>query len=75
MPYARSAMAKVGSRIEENGSLAREGGQLFFRRAVGGRWRIEVLSPSGPATGCPGRLIGTVISEGTVTIERFTPDD
>ena len=66
-------MAKVGTRIDESGTLVREGDRLLFRRELGGRWHLDDDAPERILIlGRPGRLIGTVISEGTVALERFT---
>lgn len=65
-------MAKVGTRIEELGTLVRDGDQLLFRRELGGRWSIYDVTEANHSLGRPGRLVGTVISEGIVAIERFT---
>ena len=70
----RLGMAKVGTRIDERGTLAREGGQLLFRRELGGRWHIEGLAKDRLSLGHPGRLVGTVIDASTVAIEHFTPE-
>lgn len=67
-------MERVGSRIDEDGMLVRQRGQLLFRRTRGGRFTIEGVATSGLSIGQSGRLVGTLVAEQTVTIERFTPE-
>lgn len=67
-------MERVGTRIDEDGMLVRQQGQLLFRRARGGRFTVEGVSTSGLSIGQSGRLVGTLVAEQTVTIERFTPE-
>lgn len=67
-------MERVGSRIDEDGMLVRQRGQLLFRRARGGRFNIEDGSKLGLSIEQPGRLVGTLVAEQTVTIERFTAE-
>ena len=67
-------MAKVGTRIDERGSLAREGGRLLFRRELGGRWQIDGSPKDRLSLGISGRLVGTVIGDTIVSIEHFTPE-
>ena len=69
----RLGMAKVGTRIGERGTFAREGGRLLFRRELGRRWHIDGLAKDRLSLGHPGRSVGTVIDASTVAIERFTP--
>ena len=70
----RSAMTKVGSRIDERGSHAREGGRLLFRRELGGRWHIDGSPKDRLSLGISGRLVGTVIGDSLVAMEQFTPE-
>ena len=70
----RSAMTKVGSRIDERGSLAREGRRLLFRRELGGRLHIDGSQKDRLSLGISGRLVGTVIGDSMVAIEQFTPE-
>lgn len=65
-------MARVGARIDERGTFAREGGRLLFRRELGGRWHIDRLPQDTLSHGRPGRLVGSEISDGTLAFERFT---
>ena len=67
-------MAKVGTRIEENGILVREGGQLLVRRELGGRWAIDFDPAVDLEIGMPGRIVGTIVAKGVLALERFTPD-
>ena len=64
-------MERIGTRIDESGTLVHEGDRLLFRREVGGRWTIEGWPKDELSFGQPGRLIGTLVDEGTVAIERF----
>ena len=73
--YARRPMARIGTRIEESGTLVHAGNGLLFRRELGGRWNIEGWPKAELELGKPGRLVGTVIDDETVAIERFTTDD
>lgn len=67
-------MAKIGTRIDERGTLASESGRLLFRRELGGRWHIDGLPADRLSLGSSGRLIGTVIDASTVAIEHFIPE-
>ena len=69
-----AAMARIGTRIDEGGILVRAGDRLLFRREAGGRWNIEGWPKAEIRLGRPGRLIGTVIDDDTVAIERFTAE-
>lgn len=67
-------MTRIGTRIDESGTLAHAGDRLLFRRELGGRWNIEGWPKAEKQLGQPGRLVGTVIDNETVAIERFTAD-
>ena len=60
--YVRPAMAKVGTRIDESGTLLGEGGLLLFRRELGGRWHIDGFPRGRLSRVHPGRLIVTVVA-------------
>ena len=70
----RLGMAKVGTRIDERGTLARKGGRLLFRRELGGRWHVDGPAKDSLTLGRPGRLVGILIDASTVAIEHFTPE-
>ncbi|MDJ0278218.1 DUF5818 domain-containing protein [Sphingomonas sp. 2R-10] len=36
-------MAEIGSRIDETGTLVRDGGAFYLRRDAGGRYQLELL--------------------------------
>jgi hypothetical protein len=65
-------MAKIGSCIDEFGTLTHVGDRLTFRRDTGGRWNIEGWPKAELELGKLGRPVGTVVDEDTVAIERFT---
>ena len=60
--YVCPAKAKVGTRIDESGTLVREGGPLLFRRELGGRWHIDGFPRGRLSLVHPGRLIVTVVA-------------
>lgn len=63
-----------GTRIDETGTLVRNADKWFFRRDVGGRYRLDIARVTLPQDGARGRLIGVVIGDALVDMLAFDAD-
>ncbi len=67
-------MVAIGSRIDELGTLIRDGGGFALRRDVGGRWKLDMHRVSVDHVGKRVRIIGTSVSDDLVDVDAITPD-
>lgn len=61
----------LGTRIEETGTVARDGEGWFFRRDAGGRYRLETARVASPGDGARVLLTGVTIGEDLVDVLAF----
>lgn len=67
-------MTRIGSRINERGTIVREGERFVFRRESGGRWQLE---PDRVGEAHVGHLVamrGVIVGEGLVAVDVIVAD-
>jgi hypothetical protein len=62
-------MARIGNRIDETGTLIRDGGGFALRRDVGGRYRLDLHRVPIDEIEKRVRIVGTLVAEGLVDVE------
>ena len=63
----------IGTRIEEEGTLIREGGSFFLRRDLGGRYELELHRTPVDLVEKRVRLVGTLVSRDLVNADGVAP--
>lgn len=63
------SMIQVGTRIEETGTLLREGGGFALRRDLGGRWMLDLHRVPVDHVEKRVRISGVVVAEGLVDVD------
>lgn len=63
----------VGTRIDEVGTLIRDGGGFFLRRDLGGRFELELQRTPVDLVEKRVRLIGTLVGPGLVNADGVAP--
>ena len=66
-------MIAIGTRIDEVGTLIREGGEFYLRRDVGGRYQLELHRTPVDLVEKRVRLIGTLVGPDLVNAEGVAP--
>ena len=66
-------MTPIGSRIDETGTLIRDGDAFYLRRDLGGRYRLELRRAPDDLVGQRVRLIGTLVGADLVSAEDVMP--
>jgi hypothetical protein len=59
----------IGSRVEETGTLVREGGAFALKRDVGGRYMLELQRVPVDHVEKRVRVIGTLIGDDLVSVD------
>lgn len=54
-------MTVIGTRVDEEGMLLREGESFYFRRDLGGRYELELQRPPTDLIEKRVRLVGTLV--------------
>ena len=67
-------MAVIGSRIEERGTLIREGAGFALRRDIGGRWKLDLHRVPVDHVEKRVRISGVVVAEGLIDVDALGPD-
>lgn len=62
-------MTRIGSRIDETGTLIRDGGGFFLRRDAGGRFELELDRVPVDHVEKRVRVIGTLVADGVVSAD------
>ena len=62
-------MAAIGSRVDEEGTLVRDGGAFVFRRDLGGRYELELHRTPVDLVEKRVRLTGTLVGPGLVSAD------
>lgn len=68
-------MTTIGSRIEETGTLIRDGGGFALRRDIGGRWKLDLHRVPVDYVEKRVRISGIVVAEGLVDVVALAPDN
>lgn len=66
-------MTTIGSRIEEMGTLIRDGGVFFLRRDHGGRYMLELRRTPVDLVEKRVRLVGTLVGANLVNADGVAP--
>lgn len=66
-------MTLIGSRIDETGTLIRDGSAFLFRRDMGGRYALELQRLPVDLVEKRVHLIGTLVAEGLVSADGVGP--
>lgn len=67
-------MTAIGSRIDETGTLVRDGASFALRRDVGGRYRLELHRVPVDHVEKRVRVIGMLIGDDLVDVDGVQPD-
>lgn len=66
-------MTTVGTRIDETGTLIRDGDVFYLRRDAGGRYRLELQPKPADLVQRRVRLSGTLVAPGLVSADGIAP--
>ncbi|MEG8058604.1 hypothetical protein C8J42_1149 [Sphingomonas sp. PP-CE-1A-559] len=66
-------MVAIGTRVDETGTLIRDGGAFYLRRDVGGRYELELNRTPVDLVEKRVRLIGTLVGPGLVNANGVAP--
>jgi hypothetical protein len=66
-------MIAIGTRIDEIGTLVRDGGTFYLRRDVGGRYELELHRTPVDLVEKRVRLIGTLVGPDLVNANGVAP--
>lgn len=64
---------KIGTRIDETGTLFRDGGAFYLRRDAGGRYELELQRTPVDLVEKRVRLVGTLVGTELVTADGVAP--
>ena len=63
----------VGARINEVGTLVRDGGAFYLRRDLGGRFQLELHRTPVDLVEKRVRVVGTIVGENLVNADGVAP--
>lgn len=63
----------IGTRIDETGTLIRDGGAFYLRRDLGGRYQLELHRTPVDLVEKRVRLVGTLIGRDLVSADGVAP--
>ena len=66
-------MTAVGTRIDELGTLIRDGGAFYLRRDMGGRYQLELHRTPVDLVEKRVRLVGTLVGPDLVNADGVAP--
>ncbi|MGW8281443.1 DUF5818 domain-containing protein (plasmid) [Sphingomonas aurantiaca] len=66
-------MPVIGTRIDETGTLIRDGGAFYLRRDIGGRYELELHRTPVDLLEKRVRLVGTLVGTALVNAEGVAP--
>ena len=66
-------MIEIGARIDETGTLSRDGGAFYLRRDAGGRYQLELQRTPVDLVEKRVRLIGTLVGAELVNADGVAP--
>ncbi|HXH15621.1 MAG TPA: DUF5818 domain-containing protein [Sphingomonas sp.] len=66
-------MPIVGTRVDETGTLLRDGGAFYLRRDLGGRYELELHRTPVDLVEKRVRLIGTIVGPDLVNADGVAP--
>ena len=63
----------IGTRIDETGTLIRDGGAFYLRRDLGGRYELELQRTPVNLVEKRVRLVGTLVGPSLVSADGVAP--
>lgn len=66
-------MTAIGTRIDETGTLIRDGGAFYLRRDLGGRYQLELQRTPVDLVEKRVRLVGTLVDRDLVSADGVSP--
>ncbi|WP_380778765.1 DUF5818 domain-containing protein [Sphingomonas sp. R86520] len=66
-------MTAIGKRVDETGTLIRDGGAFYLRRDMGGRYELELPRTPVDLVEKRVRLIGTLVGSDLVNADGVAP--
>ncbi len=66
-------MTVIGTRIDETGTLIRDGGAFYLRRDLGGRYQLELQRTPVDLVEKRVRLVGTLVDRDLVSADGVSP--
>ena len=66
-------MTIIGTRIDETGTLIRDGGAFYLRRDLGGRYELELQRTPVNLVEKRVRLVGTLVGPSLVSADGVAP--
>lgn len=63
----------IGTRIDETGTLLRDGGAFYLRRDAGGRYQLELQRTPVDLVEKRVRLVGTIVGDDLVSADGVAP--
>jgi hypothetical protein len=63
----------IGTRVDETGTLIRDGGAFYLRRDLGGRYELELQRTPVDLVEKRVRLVGTLVGPALVNAEGVAP--
>lgn len=66
-------MVAIGTRINELGTLIRDGGAIYLRRDVGGRYQLELQRTPVDLVEKRVRVVGTMVGPDLVNADGVAP--
>ena len=66
-------MTVIGTKIDEAGTLIREGGAFYLRRDLGGRYELELQRTPVDLFEKRVRLVGTLLGKDLVSADGMAP--
>lgn len=66
-------MTTIGTRIDETGTLIRDGGTFYLRRDLGGRYQLELQRTPVDLVEKRVRLVGTLVAPAIVAADGVAP--
>lgn len=66
-------MTSIGTRVDETGTLIRDGGAFYLRRDLGGRYQLELQRTPVDLVEKRVRLVGTLVGPLLVSADGVAP--
>jgi hypothetical protein len=67
-------MTGIGTRIDETGTLLREGSAFVLRRDLGGRWTLDMHRVPVDHVEKRVRITGVVVADGLIDVDGVAPE-
>lgn len=67
-------MPNAGAKIDETGTLLREGGGFILRRDVGGRWKLDLHRVPVDHVEKRVRIVGVIVADDLVDVDGISAE-